>query len=233
MKQAFDNDWQEQLGPELDKPYFHKLREFLKEEYKHHRIYPPKDEVMSAFHTTSYSDTKVVILGQDPYHGFGQAHGLSFSVRPGVTLPPSLRNIYKELHNDLGLPIPEHGYLQSWAKQGVLLLNTVLTVREGTPQSHQGQGWEEFTNQAIDQLNKRDRPVIFLLWGKHAQGKKERIDTEKHRILESPHPSPFSATRGFFGSRPFSKINDILVEWQEEPIDWELPVQAPKQEEAE
>ncbi|WP_147802676.1 uracil-DNA glycosylase [Alkalicoccus halolimnae] len=228
MAEAFQNDWQDQVGAELTKEYFSELRSFLREEYKQHQVFPPKEDVMNAFHATAYEDTKVVLLGQDPYHGKGQAHGLSFSVRPGVKVPPSLVNIYKELHEDLGYPIPRHGYLQNWAEQGVLMLNTVLTVRAGEPQSHQGKGWEQFTNEVIDRLNERERPVIFLLWGKPAQKKRERIDEEKHVIFTSPHPSPFSANRGFFGSRPFSKINEQLQVWGEEPINWQLPVDPPE-----
>lgn len=225
MKQAFANDWQEKIADEMEKNYFYKLREFLKEEYKEHTVYPPKDDVMNAFHSTAYDDTKVVLLGQDPYHGPNQAHGLSFSVRPGVKVPPSLVNIYKELHADLGHDIPKHGFLQQWADEGVLMLNSVLTVRAGQAHSHKGKGWEEFTNEVIDRLNEREKPVIFLLWGKPAQEKAERVDQEKHVIFSSPHPSPFSANRGFFGSRPFSKINEQLEAWGDAPIDWELPVE--------
>lgn len=225
MNQAFQNDWQEKIGGELEKDYFSALREFLKEEYKQFKVYPSKKNIMRAFHSTSFENTKVVLLGQDPYHGEGQAHGLSFSVRPQVKTPPSLVNIYKEMQEDLGYPIPKHGYLQKWADEGVLMLNTVLTVRAGEPQSHRGQGWEEFTNEVIDQLNVREKPVIFLLWGKPAQAKEERINADKHVVFKSPHPSPFSANRGFFGSRPFSKINDQLKAWGDAPIDWELPVE--------
>lgn len=225
MKQTFQNDWQEKVGQELNKEYFSSLREFLKEEYRTHKVYPVKNDVMNAFHSTSFENTKVVLLGQDPYHGEGQAHGLSFSVRPQVKTPPSLVNIYKELQDDLGYDIPRHGYLQKWADEGVLMLNAVLTVRAGEPQSHRGKGWEEFTNEVIDQLNEREKPVIFLLWGKPAQAKEERINTEKHIVFKSPHPSPFSANRGFFGSRPFSKINEQLEEWGDTPIDWQLPVE--------
>ncbi|PRO64265.1 uracil-DNA glycosylase [Alkalicoccus urumqiensis] len=224
MAETFHNDWQEKVGGELKKEYFEELRAFLREEYRNHSIYPPKNDVMNAFHATSYEQTKVVLLGQDPYHGKGQAHGLSFSVRPGVKVPPSLVNIYKELNEDLGHPIPEHGCLEPWAEEGVLMMNTVLTVREKEPHSHRGRGWETFTNEVIDVLNKREEPVIFLLWGKPAQHKMERIDTEKHHVLTSPHPSPFSANKGFFGSRPFSRINEILKSQGQEPINWELPV---------
>ncbi|CAM3771390.1 uracil-DNA glycosylase [Alkalicoccus chagannorensis] len=224
MADAFANDWQEIVGGEMEKSYFQELKQFLKEEYEQQRVYPPKPLIMNALYTTPYRKTKVVLIGQDPYHGEGQAHGLSFSVRPGVNVPPSLKNIFKELQEDLGHPVPQHGCLQPWAEQGVLLLNTVLTVRAGEPQSHQGKGWETFTNEVIDQLNLREEPVIFLLWGRSAQAKKERIDTSRHAVLESPHPSPFSANRGFFGSRPFSTINTQLESWGMDPIDWELPV---------
>ncbi|SDO50659.1 uracil-DNA glycosylase [Alkalicoccus daliensis] len=225
MKQPFENDWKDKITNEMEKTYFHELRAFLKQEYKEQTVYPPKDNVMNAFHSTAYEDTKVVLLGQDPYHGPDQAHGLSFSVRPGVKVPPSLVNIYKELHADLGFEIPKHGFLQKWADEGVLMLNSVLTVRAGQPHSHKGKGWEEFTNEVIDRLNEREKPVIFLLWGKPAQEKAERVDQEKHVIFSSPHPSPFSANRGFFGSRPFSKINQQLEAWGDAPIDWELPVE--------
>ncbi|MFC4736442.1 uracil-DNA glycosylase [Bacillus daqingensis] len=224
MADAFQNDWQQVIGGELAKDYFHDLRAFLKEEYKQQAVFPPKNDIMNAFHATSFEKTKVVLLGQDPYHGKGQAHGLSFSVKPGVKVPPSLVNIYKELEADVGCPAPQHGHLQKWAEQGVLMLNTVLTVRAGEPQSHRGKGWETFTNEVIDRLNERDTPLIFLLWGKPAQEKRERVDEEKHLVLTSPHPSPFSANRGFFGSRPFSAINEKLQEWGSEPIDWCLPL---------
>jgi uracil-DNA glycosylase len=229
LNHVFCNDWESKIGDELEKDYFAELRSFLKEEYQKHTVYPPKNDVMNAFHATAWENTKVVLLGQDPYHGRNQAHGLSFSVRPGVKVPPSLVNIYKELRDDLGYDIPKHGYLQKWAEEGVLMLNTVLTVRAGEPQSHQGKGWEQFTNEVIDRLNERSRPLIFLLWGRPAQKKIDRIDTEKHVVLKSPHPSPFSANRGFFGSRPFSTINKQLEEWGETPIDWQLPVEPPEE----
>jgi uracil-DNA glycosylase len=172
---------------------------------------------------TSYQDTSVVILGQDPYHGAGQAHGLSFSVKPGVKQPPSLKNIFKELHDDLGCEIPNHGYLVKWAEQGVLMLNTVLTVRESKPNSHKGKGWENFTDQVIKALNEREQPVVFLLWGRHAQEKKNLITNERHHIIESAHPSPFAARKGFFGTKPFSKANQLLKEMGRKEIDWQIP----------
>ncbi|MCM2676035.1 uracil-DNA glycosylase [Alkalicoccobacillus plakortidis] len=217
-----NNQWQEQLSPEFEKPYYLELREFLKEEYNTQSIYPPMQDLFNALHLTDFQDVKVVIIGQDPYHGPGQAHGLSFSVQSGVKCPPSLKNIYKELQSDLGFEPPDHGNLVPWAKQGVLLLNTVLTVRQGEPASHRGKGWEYFTNAIIDSLNDREQPVCFLLWGKHAELKGERVINPQHLILTSPHPSPFSARRGFFGSRPFSTINKWLEQQNLEPINWKL-----------
>ncbi|XRG78319.1 uracil-DNA glycosylase [Rossellomorea sp. GAMAL-10_SWC] len=214
------SNWREKLKSEFEKPYFKDLLQFLEKEYKEQTIYPAKEHLFQALNECSYEDCKVVIIGQDPYHQPGQAHGLSFSVLPGVKIPPSLRNIYKELNSDLGLEIPTSGYLIKWAKQGILLLNTVLTVREGEPNSHKNKGWELFTNTILSELNKQDRPVIFVLWGKHAQAKEELITSNQHVILKSHHPSPLSASRGFFGSKPFSQINQKLVELQLEPIDW-------------
>ncbi|MBU8683874.1 uracil-DNA glycosylase [Bacillus haynesii] len=223
MKQILNDSWWQQLNDEFNKPYYQELREMLKREYAEHTVYPEPNDIYNALHYTSYESVKVVILGQDPYHGPGQAHGLSFSVQPGVNPPPSLRNIFIELQNDIGADIPNHGSLVSWAKQGVLLLNTVLTVRRGQANSHKGKGWEQLTDSIIDVLNKRDKPVVFILWGRHAQMKKERIDTSKHFIIQSPHPSPFSARNGFFGSRPFSRANQYLEQIGDEPIDWSLP----------
>lgn len=217
------NDWAEHLNKEFDKPYYLKLRQFLAEEYPERVIYPDQYDVFNALHITPFHKVKVVILGQDPYHGPGQAHGLSFSVKPGTGTPPSLRNMFKELHNDVGCFIPDNGYLAKWAEQGVLLLNTVLTVRQGEANSHRGMGWEIFTDQVIRSLNEKDKPVVFLLWGAHAQGKMDLIDTKKHRVIRSPHPSPLSASRGFFGSKPFSKANHALVETGQEEIDWQIP----------
>lgn len=219
----FNNDWDQQLKEEVEKPYFNDLRYALAREYKLHTVYPSKENLFQALKLTPYEDTKVVILGQDPYHGPGQAHGLSFSVMPGVRIPPSLVNIYKELHSDLGVPIPNNGYLVPWAKQGVLLLNTVLTVREGQANSHKDLGWERFTDAVIEKLNEREKPVVFILWGSHAQKKGAFIDRGKHQVLKSVHPSPLSAHRGFFGSRPFSKTNAFLESHGMEPIDWSIP----------
>ncbi|WP_456274863.1 uracil-DNA glycosylase [Bacillus sp. AK031] len=208
------------MGNELEKPYYLKLREFLKEEYRTQKIFPEKQNIFNALNSTSYSETKVVLLGQDPYHGEGQAHGLSFSVGKGVKIPPSLRNIYKELHQDIGCEIPEHGNLSKWTEQGVLLLNTVLTVREGKAHSHRGKGWETFTDKVIEELNNRDKPLVFMLWGRPAQEKLKLIDSGRHFIIQSPHPSPFSASKGFFGSKPFSRANEWLKKMGEGEIDW-------------
>lgn len=219
-KKILPNDWQEVVGEEFDKPYYLKLREFLKEQYETATVYPPKDEIWSAFEHTAYKDVKVAILGQDPYHGPGQAHGLSFSVKPGVKIPPSLRNIFKELNDDIGCEQPSDGTLTKWADQGVMMLNTVLTVRQGEAHSHRGKGWETFTDEVIRKLSDRGEPVIFVLWGKPAQTKKGLIDLARHDVIEAPHPSPFSASRGFFGSRPFSKVNSLLQKRGEPPIDF-------------
>lgn len=217
----FDNDWDQILQAELDRPYYRELMNWLQQEYEQHVVYPPKELIYEALKRTSYCDTKVVILGQDPYHGAGQAHGLSFSVLPGVRIPPSLRNMYKELAEDLGVTTKDQeGTLTPWAEQGVLLLNTVLTVREGEAGSHQGKGWEKFTNAIIEALNDREEPVIFVLWGNHAGKKGEVIDLNRHTVISSAHPSPLSARRGFFGSRPFSKINDQLVKYGSKSIEW-------------
>jgi uracil-DNA glycosylase len=217
------NDWAHFLDPEFKKPYYLKLRQFLLEEYNTKTVYPDKWEIYSALHLTPYADTKVVIIGQDPYHGPGQAHGLSFSVKPGIKPPPSLQNIFKELHDDLGCYIPNNGYLKKWAEQGVLMLNNVLTVRAGQPNSHRGKGWEEFTSQVIRTLNEREQPVVFILWGRNAQEKKALITNDHHFIIESAHPSPFAANRGFFGSRPFSRTNEFLQKIGVEPVDWQIP----------
>jgi uracil-DNA glycosylase len=222
-KKILHNDWGPLLEDEFQKPYYLALREFLKKEYATQTVYPNPYDIFNALHFTPYHQVKVVILGQDPYHGPGQAHGLSFSVQPGVEPPPSLKNIFKELHNDLGCPIPNHGHLVSWAKQGVLLLNTVLTVRRGQAHSHRGKGWEQFTDRIITLLSERERPIVYILWGRPAQSKMSLIDTSKHFVITSPHPSPLSANRGFFGSRPFSKSNAFLRQIGEEEIQWELP----------
>lgn len=223
MKQIIHNEWQEILQEEFQAPYYQQLRMFLKQEYEEQMIYPVMQDIWQAFELTPYNDVKVLILGQDPYHGPNQAHGLSFSVQKGVKIPPSLRNIYKELEEDLGIKPANHGDLTSWAKQGIFLLNTVLTVRQGQAYSHRGKGWEMLTDAVIRALNNRKEPVIFLLWGNASIAKKALIDTKKHIVLTSPHPSPLSAHRGFFGSKPFSKINDALIDLGEEPIDWQLP----------
>lgn len=217
-----DNDWLSDLAGEFKKPYYKNLYEFVKNEYNTTQIFPNADDIFNAFHLTPLGKVKVVIIGQDPYHEPGQAHGLCFSVKPGVDIPPSLENIYKELHDDLGCYIPNNGYLVKWAEQGVLLLNTVLTVRAHRANSHRGQGWEEFTDAAICALNKQDRPIVFILWGKPAQTKMSMLDNPNHLILTAPHPSPLSAYRGFFGSRPFSRTNTFLESKGESPIDWQI-----------
>ena len=223
MKEIIHNSWQDVLADEFEKPYYHSLRDFLKKEYRTQKIHPDMYHIFEALELTPYEKVKVVILGQDPYHGANQAHGLSFSVQPGVKIPPSLNNIYKELQSDLGIKPVNHGNLVSWAKPGVLLLNTVLTVREGQAYSHRGQGWERLTDTIIEKLNEREQPVVFILWGKPAQEKMKMIDKSKHIILTSSHPSPLSAHRGFLGSKPFSKTNDALLALGEQPIDWQLP----------
>lgn len=219
---AINNDWLEALQEEFRKPYYKELFQKVNQEYRTHRIYPPADDIFNAFHLTPLSEVKVVILGQDPYHGDGQAHGLCFSVKPDVAVPPSLVNIYQELHDDLGCRIPSHGYLVKWAKQGVLLLNTVLTVRAHQANSHRGIGWEEFTDAAIMALNAQDRPMVFILWGRPAQMKKRMLNNPNHLILEAPHPSPLSSYRGFFGSKPFSQTNQFLEAHGIAPIDWQI-----------
>lgn len=219
---AINGDWLEALKDEFKKDYYKQLFEKVNEEYRTRLIFPPANDIFNAFHLTPLKDVKVVILGQDPYHGNNQAHGLCFSVKPEVEIPPSLVNIYKELHDDLGCTIPDHGYLVKWAKQGVLMLNTVLTVRAHQANSHRGIGWEEFTDAAIRVLNTQDRPIVFILWGRPAQMKKAMLNNPKHLILEASHPSPLSSYRGFFGSRPFSKTNQFLEANGVEPIDWQI-----------
>lgn len=214
------NDWDEILKDEWEKPYYKTLRAFLKNEYTTQRIYPEMNDIFNALKFTSFEDTKVVIIGQDPYHGVGQAHGLCFSVKQGVQFPPSLRNIFKELADDVGKEIPQSGELTDWAKQGVLMLNAVLTVREGEPTSHSKIGWERFTDRVISELNKKETPVVFLLWGAYAQKKAEIITNPIHKKLMSVHPSPLSASRGFFGSKHFSKTNQILLKNGMKPIIW-------------
>ena len=214
--------WEKALKGEFSKEYYKKLFIKVREEYQTRTIYPPADDIFNAFHFTPLEEVKVVILGQDPYHEPGQAHGLCFSVKPNVQIPPSLINIYKELEDDLGCYIPNNGYLEKWARQGVLMLNTVLTVRAHQANSHKDIGWEQFTDAAIRVLAEQDRPMDFVLWGKPAQRKKEMIHNPKHLVLESAHPSPLSAYRGFFGSRPFSRINEYLKENGLTPIDWQI-----------
>ena len=216
------NDWDNILADEWQKPYYLELRKFLKQEYSTQTVYPNMEDIFNALKLTSFKDAKVVIIGQDPYHGFGQAHGLCFSVKKGVVPPPSLKNIYKELKSDIGFEIPSHGELTSWAKQGILLLNNVLTVREGLPNSHKGKGWEIFTDRVIGELNRKETPVVFLLWGANAQKKAEIITNPKHFKLMTVHPSPLSASRGFFGCRHFSKTNEILMKNSIKPINWEI-----------
>lgn len=216
------NTWQEILKVESEKDYYKKLMESIEKEYSNYTIYPKKEELFSAFTLTPFEKVKVVILGQDPYHGENQAHGLAFSVKKGKKIPPSLKNIYKELNTDLGIPIPNHGNLVEWAKEGVLLINTILTVREKSPNSHRNLGWEIFTDNIIKSLNNRKKPLIFVLWGNNARKKQEMINMERHHVITSVHPSPLSAYRGFFGSKPFSKINKILEEEGLEKIDWNI-----------
>lgn len=219
---AISGEWEKALQGEFRKPYYRKLFETVGREYRTTTVYPPADDIFNAFHLTPLPDVKVVILGQDPYHEPGQAHGLSFSVMPGVEIPPSLVNIYQELHDDLGCKIPNNGCLTKWAEQGVLLLNTVLTVRAHRAFSHKDIGWQEFTDAAIRVLAGQDRPLVFILWGKPAQQKTSMITNPRHLILKSPHPSPLSAYRGFFGSRPFSKTNAYLEANGLTPIDWQI-----------
>lgn len=216
------NDWKDALSAEFSKDYYKKLFLFIRDEYSRDTIYPKADDIFNAFHLTPLANVKVVILGQDPYHNVGQAHGLCFSVQKGVEIPPSLVNIYQELHDDLGCPIPHHGNLTSWAEQGVLLLNTVLTVRAHRAASHQGMGWEQFTDAAIRAVETLDRPVVYILWGRPAAQKNKMITNPKHLVLEAPHPSPLSAYRGFFGSRPFSQANRFLEENGVGPVDWTI-----------
>ncbi len=218
----FDNKWDELLREEFEKPYYRSLCEFLTDEREKHNIFPPEEDVFNALRYTDYDDVKVLIVGQDPYHEKGQAHGLSFSVRAGIPQPPSLKNIFKELNMDLGCYIPNNGCLTKWAKNGVMLLNTVLTVREGEANSHKNKGWEHFTDKVIYCLNAREKPVVFLLWGANAKEKLSIITGKQHYVLSTVHPSPLSATRGFFGCRHFSKANAILTSFGETPVDWQI-----------
>lgn len=217
------NDWLDALKPEFSKQYYRQLHTKVVSEYNTTTVYPPAEELFTAFHLTPLSKVKVVILGQDPYHEPGQAHGLSFSVKPGVKIPPSLVNIYQELQQDIGCYVPNNGYLTKWAQQGVLMLNTLLTVRAHQAFSHKGIGWEAFTDAAIAAVNKQDRPVVFMLWGSPAQKKAVMLNNPKHLILKAPHPSPLSAYRGFFGCKHFSRANQFLESYGETPIDWQIP----------
>ena len=219
---AISNDWAPELKPEYKKEYYKELFDFVGHEYATREIFPPADDIFNAFHLTPLSKVKCVIIGQDPYHNIGQAHGLSFSVKPGVDIPPSLANIYQELHDDLGCYIPNNGYLVKWAEQGVLMLNAVLTVRAHQANSHQGHGWEQFTDACMEILNRQDRPIVFILWGSYAQRKASMLNNPNHLILKAPHPSPLSVYRGFWGSKPFSKTNNFLIEHGVEPIDWQI-----------
>lgn len=222
MEKKIGNDWDDLLEEEFQKDYYKKMESFLVEEYKEKTIFPEKDDIFAALKTTPYRDVKVVILGQDPYHGKGQSHGLAFSVKKGIKIPPSLRNIYKELKTDLDTPIPDNGYLEKWARQGVLLLNTSLTVREGEANSHREIGWQIFTDRIIELLNQRDEPIVFILWGNNAKSKEKYIKNKNHHIIKSFHPSPLSASRGFFGTKPFSKTNEFLESVGREKIDWQI-----------
>ncbi len=215
--------WKPVVGEELARPYFRDLTKFLEEERRHHTVFPPEDEVFTALELTPYENVNVLLLGQDPYPGEGQAHGLAFSVRPGVRPPQSLVNIFKELHDDLGCRIPDNGYLVPWAEQGVLLLNTALTVRAHSPNSHKGKGWEKFTDAVFHAVGTKEDPVVFVLWGGNARKKVKLIDRDRHTVIESAHPSPLSAKSGFFGSRPFSNINKALRAAGKPEIDWQLP----------
>jgi uracil-DNA glycosylase len=223
MPPPIPDGWKPILKDEVQKPYYAKLQEFVAEERAKYTVFPPEPDVFNAMKYTHYDDVKALILGQDPYHDEGQAHGLAFSVRPGVKPPPSLVNIFKELHDDVGFKIPNNGYLVPWAEQGVMLLNAVLTVRAHQPGSHQGKGWEKFTDAIIQSLSAREKPVVFVLWGNYAKKKLALIDESRHPVISGVHPSPLSARNGFFGSRPFSKINGYLRDFGEKGIDWQLP----------
>jgi uracil-DNA glycosylase len=223
MKDRLPKDWKKVLEDVLASPEFKELEVFVAEERREHTVYPSEEDLFSAFRLTPYENVKVLLLGQDPYHGPGQAHGLAFSVQPGVKPPPSLVNIFKELRSDVDAPKPKDGSLVPWAEQGVLLLNAVLTVRQGEPNSHAGHGWEHFTDAVIQKVSEKPERVVFILWGSYAQKKKALIDTSRHAVLEAPHPSPLSANKGFFGSKPFSGANKALEKAGREPLDWELP----------
>lgn len=222
MSVFIGNDWDLLLAAEWEKTYYQNLRKELIKEYRNYKVYPDMYDIFNALKSVAYEDCNVLILGQDPYHGKGQAHGYAFSVKKGVRTPPSLLNIYKEMHEDIGTYIPDNGYLKKWADQGVLLLNTSLTVRAGEPNSHEKLGWEILTDRIIKLLNDREKPIVFILWGRNAQSKEPFITNPKHLIIKSPHPSPFSASRGFFGSKPFSRTNGFLKSVGQEPIDWQI-----------
>ncbi len=223
MKLPLPRSWRPHLDAELEKPYWTRLRDFVDRERRTHTVFPPESAAFAALELTPYERVRVMILGQDPYHGAGQAHGLAFSVRPGVTPPPSLRNMLRELRDDAGCPVPDNGYLVPWAEQGVLLLNAVLTVREGQPNSHKGKGWETFTDAVIRAVDEKPEPVVFVLWGGYAGKKEALIDAGRHTVIKAAHPSPLSAKRGFFGSRPYTQINAALEQAGQAPIDWCLP----------
>ncbi len=223
MELPLPSGWEELLASEMEQAYFQKLEKFVAEERQAYTVYPPEPDVFSALKLTPYEQVRVLLLGQDPYHDENQAHGLCFSVRPGIKPPPSLVNMFKEMRSDIGANIPNNGYLVHWAEQGVLMLNAVLTVRAHTPNSHKNQGWERFTDAIISKVNEKQQPVVFLLWGAYAQKKKALIDTSRHTILEAAHPSPLSARNGFFGSKPYSKINEALVATGSKEIDWQIP----------
>ena len=222
IKDSLPQSWQNILSDEFEKPYFKELETFLNNEFENEKIYPANENIFNAFKYTDFNDVEVLLLGQDPYHREGQAHGLSFSVLDNISIPPSLRNMYKELETDLGIKSPKNGNLTKWANQGILLLNAVMTVREKTPNSHKNKGWEKFTDAVIKKLNERDKPLVFLLWGNYARKKAALIDKSKHIIIEGIHPSPLSASTGFFGSKPFSAINNSLKSIGQKEIDWQL-----------
>ncbi|GCE48711.1 uracil-DNA glycosylase [Thermosporothrix hazakensis] len=223
MQIDIPESWRQLLADEFEKPYFKKLEQFVDEERQKHTVFPPEEDVFNALRLTPYEKVNVLLLGQDPYHDNNQAHGLCFSVRPGIKPPPSLMNMYKELHADVGFRIPKCGYLAPWAEQGILMLNAVLTVRAHSPNSHKNHGWEKFTDEIIRKVNEKPEPVIFVLWGSYAQKKLALIDTSRHHIIQSAHPSPLSARQGFFGSRPFSKINEYLRADGKPEINWQIP----------
>jgi len=223
LREMMPGPWRDVLSAEFDKPYIAELESFLEAQYASETVYPPKEEIFSAFSLTPFDQVKVLVIGQDPYHGPGEAHGLSFSVKPGIRVPPSLRNIYKELVTDVGFTKPNNGYLVPWAQQGVMMLNAVLTVRHKSANSHQKKGWEKLTTAAVKALGQRDQSLVVVLWGGKAKKNARHINTDRHHVVMSAHPSPLSARYGFFGSKPFSQINEKLEEWGQQPIDWQIP----------